>query len=336
MLNTAYINLNNLVYNAKAIKRNLPKGVKFFAVVKADAYGHGAPECANAIYNLVDGFCVALKEEAMKLKCAGIKKEILLLIPPFKQDVKELVEEDITISVFKKEQVFQIEKVAKMLNKRAKVHVIFNSGMNRLGIESISALKDFVDYCKKLKHVEVAGIFSHFACPENDQLREKAVQKFLLAKNVIKDYNSRAVAHVSASGGFLKGEYFDLVRIGIMLYGYLPFKDKPFPLKKVMKITSKSILQKKIKKGESALYGFKPSDKNLSLNLIRYGYADGLERREVLGQFNNRCMDITAVTKKGKEIVVLDNADTLAKQYNTISYEILTKSALRAEKIYVK
>ncbi len=336
MLNTAYIDLNNLIFNAKSIKKNLPPFVKFYAVVKADAYGHGLVECANALYPIVDGFCVALKEEAINLRLSGIKKEILLLIPPFKEDVDALIEADVTVSAFKREEIARLEKKAKGQNKKVRVHLIFNTGMNRLGIDTVEELIKILDFSKKCPHVEISGIFSHFASPENKELREKAVRKFLLAKNVVKVYNNKAVAHISASGGFLAGEYFDLVRIGLLLYGYEPFLSRKIPLKKVMKITAPSVFIKKIKKGESALYGFKSAEKNLTLNLIRYGYADGLERREVSGQFNNRCMDLTAVLKKGKEILVLDDADFLAKQYNTISYEILTKSAIRAEKIYIR
>ena len=102
MLNTAYINLNHLVFNAKKIKANLPKTTLFYAVVKADAYGHGLSMCANAVYSIVDGYCVALKEEAIELRLSGIDKDILLLIPSFKGETKELVEKDITLSVFKK------------------------------------------------------------------------------------------------------------------------------------------------------------------------------------------------------------------------------------------
>ena len=108
MLNSAYINLNHLVYNAKQIKNNLPKSTLFYAVVKADAYGHGLCECANALHPIVDGFCVALKEEAIGLRLSGVDKEILLLIPNFKGETRELVEKDITLSVFKKEHLIHI------------------------------------------------------------------------------------------------------------------------------------------------------------------------------------------------------------------------------------
>ena len=336
MLNSAYINLNHLVYNAKQIKNNLPKSTLFYAVVKADAYGHGLSMCANALHPIVDGFCVALKEEAIGLRLSGVDKEILLLVPNFKGETRELIEKDITLSVFKKEHLIQVEKCAKKLSKVAKVHVIFDSGMKRLGVETVNELIELINFSKKLAHVKITGLFSHFAMPENDFLRQKALEKFMVAKKIIKDYNKNAIVHISASGGFLKGVYLDAVRIGLLLYGYTPFKCEKFPLKRVMKIYAPVVNTKQIKKGESCLYGSIKSQKDLNLKIVRYGYADGLFRKPIKGQFNNRCMDLTAVKAKGKYVCIMDNADKLARFYTTISYEILTKAAIRAEKIYIR
>ena len=105
-----------------------------------------------------------------------------------------------------------------------------------------------------------------------------------------------------------------------------------------MKVYAPIIYDRYLAEGESALYGDKPCENDAHSSLLRYGYADGLFRKEIKGQYNHRCMDITAVldVKKSKYgAVVMDDADVLAKSYRTISYEVLTKSALRAEKIYL-
>ena len=104
-----------------------------------------------------------------------------------------------------------------------------------------------------------------------------------------------------------------------------------------MQVFAPVIKDRRLSLNNVALYGDKKAKSDLSISLIRYGYADGLFRTEVPGQFNNRCMDITAViTKSNKKwLPVLCDADETAKKYRTISYEILTKSAFRAEKIYL-
>ena len=105
-----------------------------------------------------------------------------------------------------------------------------------------------------------------------------------------------------------------------------------------MKIYAPLLKTRTIHKGECALYGDKKADKDTLIGLVRYGYADGMDRSQSEPIFNNRCMDISAYKIKDKDMkfyCVMDNADKVAKENNTISYEILTKSAIRAEKIYI-
>jgi alanine racemase len=163
---------------------------------------------------------------------------------------------------------------------------------------------------------------------------EKATDKFLLANNLVKGYNKNIVSHVSASGGFLQGVYMDMVRIGIMLYGYTPYPCD-FSLKPVMKVYSPVVKNGRAVAGQSLLYGDKLIDSDREYSIIRYGYADGLERRQNQTILNNRCMDLSAVSQTKKEwYPVMVNADKTASQYGTISYEVLTKCAVRCHKIY--
>ena len=186
------------------------------------------------------------------------------------------------------------------------------------------------------RNVKLRGLFSHYACPEDDESLKNATDKFLLAIERVKRYNNKVVCHASASGGFLRGKFFDMVRIGILLYGYKPFNSDLIKVKPVMRIYARTLKVRSLKKGQSVLYGINPMEEATELTLVRYGYADGMERKKVCGQINNRCMDITAVRgKKGKRFCVLKDANLLAEEYQTITYEILTKSAIRAEKIYV-
>lgn len=333
----AVINLKNIVYNAKAIKRRLPKGVKFCAVVKADAYGHGAERVANAVYNIVDCFAVATVEEGVKLRLSGIEKDILVLTAVFDREVARAVNYSLTLTAGSVIDLKNYAREGKRQGVPVKTHIKFDTGMHRQGIDSVEELKVALAFCDKNKYINLCGLYSHFARPENERSRKAAVKKFLIAKNLVKGYNN-ITCHISASGGFIKGEYFDMVRIGILLYGYKPFKTDVIKVKPAMKVYAPVVATRKLKRGDSALYGDKRVNKNTDITLIRYGYADGLFRKEVKGQFNNRCMDLTAVTDSkcgAKCVAVMSDADSVAKKYGTISYEILVKCALRAEKFYI-
>ncbi len=336
MLNKAYINLSTLKQNALTIKRRLHSSTKFCAVVKADAYGHGAPVIASAIYNIVDEFAVAIVEEGEELRLSGIEKDILVTCPVYPFDLERLIRFDLTATVSSLEQVDLLNKEGEKQGKKVKIQIKYNTGMNRQGVDGIENLKRIIDKIDKSKWVVLAGMYSHFASPENNEIRKRAENKFLLANNLVKIYNNKVTCHISASGGFLKGAYYDMVRIGILLYGYKPFYDD-FSVKPIMKVCAPVLSERVIEKGESALYGECIAREKQTINFLRFGYADGLPRKAICGQFNNRCMDLTAITgvEEKSEIVIMDDAEKLAKKYGTISYEILTSVSKRAEKIYV-
>ena len=337
MLNFAYINLKNLVYNAKNIKRLLGKE-KFCAVVKADAYGHGAEKVAAALYAYADCYAVALTEEGVSLRLSGIDKDILVFNTVSREDVEIAVRYNLILTVANISTAKTVYSVAKDKKRRARVHIKVDTGMHRTGF-TVNALDNVLRYFSdKRDAVNVEGLYTHLANPEDDTSVKMATALFLLAKDKVKSYNYKVISHISASGGALKGVKSDMARIGIMLYGYKPFYSDKIRLKPVMKVVAPVIARNTLKTGESALYGNLAAKEPTDLTLIRYGYADGLFRREKNGQFNNRCMDITAVKIRtgGKFYTVMDNADKTAKEYGTISYEILVSAATRAEKIYIK
>jgi alanine racemase len=337
MLNKAVIDLNLLVKNALEIKSKLNKGVKFCAVVKADAYGHGAGVVANALYPYVDCFAVALLEEAVTLRNAGIDKEILCLTPFFESETERAVAYNITATVCDAKQVLALSATAKKLGKIAHLHIKFNAGMNRLGVD-LKTLAELLALIKGCENLQLGGMYAHFSAPENKKSLKTQLNLFLLANNLVKGYNNNAICHISASGGFLSGVQADMARIGILLYGYKPFESDLVSVKPIMRVYAPVLTERKVEKGQTVLYGNHTLIADDCFSLLRYGYADGLFRKQIDGQINNRCMDITAVKgcKKGVWQPVMINADDIAKKYDTISYEVLTKCALRAEKIYVR
>lgn len=337
MLNKAVIDLNLLVKNALEIRAKLNKGVKFCAVVKADAYGHGAGVVANALYPYVDCFAVALLEEAVTLRNAGIDKEILCLTPFFENETERAVAYNITATVCNAKQILSLSAAAQKLGKFSRIHLKFNAGMNRLGVD-LKTLAELLVLIKGCENLYLGGMYAHFSAPENKKSRITQLNKFLLANNLVKGYNNNAMCHISASGGFLSGVQADMVRIGILLYGYKPFESDFISVNPIMRVYAPVLTERKVEKGQNALYGDHILEKDECFSLVRYGYADGLFRKQVDGQINNRCMDITAVKGcvTGVWQPVMVNADEIAKKYDTVNYEVLSKCALRAEKIYVR
>ena len=334
MLNKAIIDLKKLTSNALTVKKTLPLGVKFNAVVKADGYGHGDIEVANALINVADCFSVALIEEGVKLRLSGIDKQILVFTEPISSaDFMLAVRFDLTVTVTKIDTLFLLEKECEVQKKSVSVHLKVNTGMNRCGIDGKVSLDGVLAIFEGLRWVKIDGVYSHLCCPEQKNITERQVNNFLLAIKTVKRYNSKVTAHISASGGFLQGFYFDMVRIGILLYGYKPF-ECDFFVEPVMKVYSPKVASRCVFKGDRLLYADKDLTVDKSVTLIRYGYADGLPR--FTGDVN-RCMDISAVDSfNGKFYPVMTDADILAKRYGTISYEILTSVARRAERIYLK
>ena len=346
MLNLAEINLNKLTNNALAVKKILADGVKFCAVVKADAYGHGAVRVANALYHIADCFAVALLEEGVELRRCGIDKDILVFNKMFERDLESAVRWGLTMTVQSLEEINAIANESKRQGVVSKVHLKFNSGMNRLGVDSVEELDRLAKAVVEQKSLLLDGMYSHLGAPENKKLTKLAVNKFLLANNLVKGYNKNAVCHLSASGGLIKGFQFDMVRVGILLYGYKPFDDESIKVEPVMKVFSPLLDERLAGAGQVVMYGVEKLSIPKRFGLIRFGYADGLPRLKVKGLTANRCMDLSAIDeqeltncREGKDGIkyycVMEDADQLAKLYKTIPYEILTKTTLRSEKIYI-
>ncbi len=328
--------LNNINDNLNSVKRLINPKIKVYAVVKADAYGHGLIGVSNAIYSNVDGFCVSLVKEALDLRLGGIDKDILLLTPPCKDYIETLIKRDITLSVTSKCDMALISGISKSLNKRAKVHIKLNTGMNRLGVSSVYELGEILLIARK-SNVDITGVYSHLGDPKNIKYSLKQREIFLKLSGFVIDEYPNAIRHLSSSGGTLLGEkfHFDMIRIGLCLYGYSPFESYENLFTPAMKVYAKTLKVRENIKKEHLLYGSKKYNFD-SVTLLRVGYADGFFRNndQILPP---RCMDISVIEGAHFEnyYCVMDNAQSLAKKYKTIPYEILTSISNRAEIIYL-
>ena len=335
----AEIDSLKLINNAKVVKSKI-KNAKFCAVVKSNAYGHGLVEVSNFLYSYVDCFAVALTSEAYALRVAGIDKEILLLTPSFYQDIEKLIEYEITLSISTIKELIAVIEISNKMQKFAYVHISLNTGMNRLGFKNLNDINYIIKLVNESgKYIKITGAFSHFCKAENKKLTDKQFYTFLYLVQPLKEYNNDITLHISSSGGLLKDKkyHLDMVRVGILLYGYKPYEKCDISVERVMKIKA-PVLQKHTNiKGENLLYG-DDITLNSSAYIIRLGYADGFFRQGIKHSLTNLCMDLSAVKKITNKdyTVVLDDATFYAKKYDTCVYEILTSVSKRAKRIYLK
>lgn len=315
------IDLPSIRRNALNIKR-LAGGAKVYFVVKADAYGHGAEEVARYIEDVADGFCVAIMNEGAKLRVAGITVPVLVFTPPIDtEDAERAKFYSLTVTVNSKETA--------LLCKGLPCHIKVNTGMNRLG-SPLSALPEIL---KTVESENIEGVYSHLYAPHDIKASEEQRKIFERVVRLVKTYRPQAVAHLSASGGLLRGgKYlFDGVRCGILLYGYAPYGFSPEGFTPAMKVYAKKIQQTSFIGGG---VGYNKAVKNYKeLASYRCGYAEGFRRGVPLGEMT-LCMDSFISKKQSEYLCVMDNADLYAKKCNTISYEVLTSVTRRSEKIY--
>jgi alanine racemase len=358
----AEINLNNLYHNYSLVKE-MNHGKDLYAVVKADAYGHGAVECSRFLQEKgVKHFAVTVLKEAIELREAGIKEEILIFGKTDPLNSKYLYE-------FAAVQTIDSYEYAKSLDKAGynlKVHLNIDTGMSRLGLklhnyDDMESVIDEIKKIKTLKNINVVGIYSHFTSADSDleftfyqqKLFDALIQK-LNDLNI--DYG---IVHLKNSGGLIKLDKnnYDLARAGITLYGYPPCKtDKAFL--PVMNLYAKIIAIREISEGDTVSYGrtFKASQK-MRVATVAIGYADGLPRilsnndyfvfegnkLPILGRV---CMGLTMVDvskveiKEGDFVEVFGynkDLEGMAERAGTITYELLTNMAKpRVDRIYIK
>lgn len=299
----------------------------FYAVVKADAYGHGAEEVAHAIEDIVDGFCVAITDEGVALRVAGIDKPVLVFTPPLGRDDVErarFYSLDVTVNS---------AETARLL-RGLRCHIKVNTGMNRNGCN----IRELPEVLGALDGDGIISIYSHMYAPENEGASRRQKELFGRALSLARERNPHIFGHLSASGGLLRGgDYlFGGVRCGILLYGYAPNGFKVNSFKPALKVYARRTQSTEFIGGG---VGYSFADKNYrKLNVYRLGYADGFFRGVPLGE-KTLCMDayISDGGAGGEDIkCVMDDADLYARRAGTISYEVLTSVTKRSQRVYLK
>ena len=316
----AVINLCRLRENAQKIRAVLGSR-HFYAVVKADAYGHGAPEVARAIEDIVDGFCVAIIDEGAALRLSGITKPVIVFTPPLDED------DALRARLYSLEVTVNGVRAAK-LSEGLPCHIKVNTGMNRTGC-NIAQLPEVL---QSVAPENILSVYSHLYNPASERDSLVQLKLFDRAEKIVKDIAPQAFAHIAASGGLLAGERYlkEGARCGILLYGYTPAGFN-FPVEPIMKVYARRVQTTPFIGGGA---GYARAKKNYKfLHTYRLGYADGFARNIPLGE-NMLCMD-AFVSEKGAELLpVLEDAERYAARAGTISYEALCAATRRAERVY--
>lgn len=340
-------------------------GVKILGVVKADAYGHGMVPVARKLEaEGVDFLGVADLEEAVTLRSAGISSRILAWLHDPTDDFIWAVKHEVDLAVSSNDQLLRIVRAVEAVGKPARIHIKVDTGLGRNGV-TMAELEDLLsNVLSQLNegHVITSGIFSHLSSTgvTEDQAQIENFDKALaLAEKLGLEFEVR---HLTASDGTISYPHarYDMVRVGVALYGLSPFSDNraaEFGLKPAMTVTATVVQTKRVPAGSGVSYGYlykTPTDTTLAL--VPLGYAEGLPRnasgkaavaingkkyvihsRIAMDQF---VVDVgNASVSPGDTVVIFGadgiSADDLADAAETINYEIVTRMGGRLNREYL-
>ncbi len=363
----AIINLSNLRKNYEIMKSFTGSGVSVMGIIKANAYGHGMLEVANELIELgVDYFGVAFLEEGIFLRENGILTPILVMGGINVEQIPEFLKYDIDITTSSPDKTDAINKTAGSLGKKAKVHIKIDTGMERLGVHWYNAEK-FIEETYNSENIIVEGIFSHFAKSDSDrEFTELQISRFdKIIDLTEKKFLPKKYVHCANSAGIInfKNSHYNMVRPGIMLYGYSDLPDDlNGELMPLMTLLTKVSYFKVIPPETGVSYDHTyVSDRQTRIVTLPIGYGDGYNRLlsnrgEVIIRcrkypvVGNVCMDqmmvdlgSEGVAFNGDDVLVFGRHDAdelrleeLCAKIGTIPYEILTMISGRVPRIYVR
>jgi alanine racemase len=359
----AEVNLDNLEYNFRQIKKMVKPQVKVLVTVKADAYGHGLIPVSKRLESCgVDALGVASIDEGIKLRRAGIKLPILILGLIIKNDLGPLFKYDLSTTVCDEELSRAIDRKARLIGRRANLHVKVDTGMGRIGVAPIDAFK-LVKNIYALKHVSIQGIFTHFAFA--DMNREFTLYQVSLFNHLLERLKKEGIniplVHAANSMGVINypQSHFNMVRPGLVIYGLYPKPRLKIKLKPVLSLKTKVVFVKKVGAGVGISYGHSyVTKKSTTVATLPIGYGDGYPRNLsnkspvlIKGKYfkisGRICMDQimvdvgSTILKAGEEAVLIGaqgknkvSIEDLAYLSGTIPYEIVCGLGSRIPRVY--
>lgn len=281
------VDLDAIRHNIGEIRRNVAEGTKIMAVVKADGYGHGAVMVSRTLADLVDSYGVAMMEEALELRQAGIDKPILILGYTGEEWYPELVQNQISQTVYTWEMAERLNAAAGELGQKAVVHIKLDTGMGRIGFAATERNIETVKQIAALPNLELEGIFTHFARADEESVepaREPLRRYMAFVRSLGKRGVNIPIRHVSNSASVisLPEANLDMVRAGIATYGLYPSGEVSrdvLHLRPAMQWKSVISYLKEVRPGTSISYGGTfTADRPMRVATVPVGYADGMKR----------------------------------------------------------
>lgn len=373
----AEISLNNAEENYNKIRGKIGNNINLCCVVKADSYGHGSVNTA-LLYQKLGANCFGVSniDEGKELRNAGINKPIIIFGYTPVDEVENIIKYDLTQTIYGKEYGKIISNKCKRLNAKCKIHIKVDTGMGRLGFvcdtfpRDSNSINDIIEVYNNPWFIP-EGIFTHFAISDMGKQGEEFTKKqYNNFSHVINELKLKGATfkycHCSNSAAIedYSNTYLNMVRAGIILYGFSPCElvRKKLDLKPVMTLKTSVSYVKEIKKGTTLSYGREfTADKTMKVATVAIGYADGYirsnakegymlvngQKAKILGRI---CMDQTIIdisniknVNIGDEVIVFGSgkqgeptASDLAKWTNTIEYEVVSLISKRVPRYYYK
>jgi len=356
------VNLPRLRQNVAAIRARVSPA-KVMPMIKANAYGHGIDGVAPFLEPFVDYFGVAVLEEGIHLRELGITKPILVAGGILPEQVSLFAEHDLSLTGSSIELLDVAEEVSRFSGKQIKIHLKIDTGMERVGVHEYEA-EAFIEHSLRLKHVDIEGIYTHFANSEDTDLVHARLQLERF-QEVLDVYDKRSVPHpplrhMANSAAILQfpESYFDLVRPGLITYGVYPDSvAESVEIAPALTWRSRVAYSKITRPGRPVSYGsLWQAEAETRLVTIPCGYADGYFRRmtnraqvivnhKKYPQVGRICMDQFMVNVGddaagvGDAVVLLGDgisAHDLAEWTGTNEYEVLTSISARVPRVYVR
>lgn len=369
----AYVDLEAIRHNVRSMQAMLRKGTGLAAVVKADAYGHGSIEVGKAALEAgARLLAVAMAEEALPLRAAGIHAPILVIGPSNAAQLALGADLDLDLCVFTPRDLRMLQAAAIRTGRKVRIHLKADTGMNRIGLRSEAELTAFLDALDGCPDLVLAGMFTHFACAdryEDESCTMAQYACFSRLAEIVRSRGYRPYLHVSnsAAARHLPELDLDFIRFGISLYGYPPAQQpglRAAELIPAMQVWAPISRIRTVAPGESVGYGAAYTAPDVrKIATVQIGYGDGLNRllsgrgfmiagsplapsrAPIVGRI---CMDMTMIDISGIEgiregdlVMVMGrsgslkmDADVMADLCGTISYEILLDYTSRLPRLY--
>lgn len=368
----AVISLDAVEHNFHEMRKNIAQDTKMIAVVKANAYGHGAVQIAHLIqnYDYIWGFATATAEEALALRKAGVMKPILILGIVFDEYYPELVRNHIRPAVCEYEEARKLSAEAVSQGETVHIHIALDTGMTRIGFADIPESVEEIRKIAALPNLEIEGMFTHFARADEYDRSPAMVQLERyreFSERVAEAGVEIPLHHCSNSAGIIRVPEANLsiVRAGITIYGIYPsaqVETDIVRLDPVMELKSHVTYVKDVEPGTAISYGGTfAADRKLRVATVPVGYADGYPRQlsnkgwvliygqkaPILGRI---CMDqfmvdvtdipdvckgdeVTLIGRDGDEFISMDEMGELSGRF---SYEFACDISTRVPRIYIK